>query len=68
MSVRIKDLLLHTKTDISGKWISAEDAEKLAEAVVVECARIAELKEQGYSDFDPATSVGWYIRQYFGVK
>ena len=36
--------------------------------VVQECARIAEIKEQGYKDFDADTSVGWYIRKKFGVE
>ena len=43
-----------------------EDLERFAELIIQECARIAELKEQGYKDFDPDTSVGWYIRKHFG--
>jgi hypothetical protein len=35
---------------------------------VQECARIGELKEQGYEDYDPDLSVGWYMKQHFGVK
>jgi hypothetical protein len=42
--------------------------EKYAELIVLECSRIAELKEQGFSEYDPNMSVGWYMRNHFGVK
>jgi len=42
--------------------------EKFAELIVRECARIGELKEQGYEDYDPDLSVGWYMKQHFGVN
>lgn len=42
--------------------------EKFAELIVQECARIGELKEQGYEDYDPNLSVGWYMKQHFGVE
>jgi hypothetical protein len=48
------------------KWEAA--LEKFAELIVKECARIGELKEQGYEDYDPNLSVGWYMKQHFGVK
>ena len=41
---------------------------KFAELIVRECARIGELKEQGYEDYDPDLSVGWYMKQHFGVE
>ncbi len=41
--------------------------ERFAELIIWECARIGELKEQGYSEYDPDMSVGWYMRQHFGV-
>ena len=44
------------------------DKEKFAELIVRECARIGELKEQGHSDYSPDISVGWYMRQHFGVE
>lgn len=44
------------------------DKEKFAELIIRECARIGELKEQGSSEYDPSVSVGWYMKQYFGVK
>ena len=42
--------------------------EKFAELIVRECSNIGEMKEQGYSQYDPDTSVGWYMRQHFGIK
>lgn len=42
--------------------------QRFAELIVRECARIGELKEQGYSDYSPNISVGWYMRQHFGVE
>jgi hypothetical protein len=42
--------------------------EKFAELIVRECARIGELKEQGYEEYDPDLSVGWYMKQHFGVE
>jgi hypothetical protein len=42
--------------------------QKFGEEVVKECIKLAELKEQGHTDFDAGTSIGWYIQQHFGVK
>jgi hypothetical protein len=42
--------------------------EKFAELIVNECVRIAELKEQGHSEYSGDVSVGWYIKNHFGVK
>lgn len=41
--------------------------EKFAELIVNECVRIAELKEQGHSEYSGDVSVGWYIKNHFGV-
>jgi hypothetical protein len=41
---------------------------RTAELIVKECARIGELKEQGSSEYDSDMSVGWYMRQHFGVE
>ena len=45
-----------------------EEVEKFAEFIIQECAKIGELKEQGYGDYDPDVSVGWYMRKHFGVE
>ena len=73
MNERIKELAykagLHNHL-----WLDIPDSDdvldtvKFAELIVRECARIGELKEQGYEDYDPNLSVGWYMKQYFGVE
>lgn len=51
--------------------LSAEESvlayQNFAELIVADCAKIGELKEQGYSEYDPDISVGWYMRQQFGI-
>lgn len=47
--------------------VGGELLQRFGEEVVKECAKIAELKEQGSTDFDPDTSVGWYMRHHFGL-
>lgn len=47
--------------------VGGELLQRFGEEVVKECAKIAELKEQGSAEFDPDTSVGWYIKQHFGI-
>ncbi len=42
--------------------------QQFATLIVQECSMIAELKEQGYKDYDPDVSVGHYIRSAFGVE
>ena len=74
MNERIKKLAEQARINVSQKnygyyWIeSADGIEKFAELIVRECARIGELKEQGYEDYDPDLSVGWYMKQHFGVE
>jgi hypothetical protein len=55
------------KTETSGEYWTF-DKEKFAELIVQECAKIGELKEQGFGDYDPDVSVGWYMRKHFGVE
>ena len=45
-----------------------DELEKFVELIIRECSNIGEMKEQGYSQYDPDTSVGWYMRQHFGIK
>ena len=57
----------HTWTSLSHAEVESV-IKVFAELIVRECSNIGEMKEQGYSQFDPDTSVGWYMRQHFGVK
>jgi hypothetical protein len=60
MNKRIQELMLLAGTDTSGKWMGVEHAEKFAELIVRECARIAETAEP-YQSSD-------LIKKYFGVE
>ena len=58
MNERIKELILQAGTDISGKWMGIDNAEKFAKLIVQECAGIAHGSDQPSRD----------IKEYFGVK
>jgi hypothetical protein len=47
-------------------WIEVYN-KKFAALIVEECAKIGELKEQGYTTFARDVSVGWYMRNHFGM-
>jgi hypothetical protein len=63
---RIRELAEQAETKEVGYYFF--DREKFAELIVKECAMIGELKEQGSNDYDHKISVGWYMRQHFGVE
>lgn len=44
-----------------------QNIHEFAKKVIDQCVHIAELKEQGYSDYHPDISVGWYIKKHFGM-
>lgn len=44
------------------------ELQKFAELIICECSNIAEAKEQDNEYYDDDMSVGWYIRQRFGIK
>jgi hypothetical protein len=58
MNERIKHMIAQAGTDVSGKWISLNNAEKFAELIVRECADIAKTAEP-YQSSD-------LIKQHFG--
>jgi len=78
MNERIKELGRKAMSDVMNgqdpyrdaerMYIPLEFMEKFAEMIVRECACIGELKEQGSAEYDPDFSVGYYMRQHFGVK
>jgi hypothetical protein len=59
MNERFKDLINQVGTDVSGKWISVDNADRLADLIVFECIKIAVFKG------DSAT--GKAIKEHFGV-
>jgi hypothetical protein len=48
MNQQVKQLIEQAGTDVSGKWINVNNAEKFAELVVQECIQI--LANNGYDD------------------
>jgi hypothetical protein len=60
MNNRIKEFMQQAGTDISGKWMSVDHAEKFAELIVQECANIANTAEP-YQAND-------LMLKHFGIK
>ena len=63
MNEQYKELIKQAGTDVSGKWISIDNAEKFAELIVRECANQVDwiLAEGGKTQGD-------LIKQHFGVE
>lgn len=40
MNDRIKELMMQAGTDTSGKWMSIDNAEKLAELIIEDCREV----------------------------
>ncbi len=51
MNERIKELLEQAGNDSSGKWLSHDHANKLAELIIRECIGIVESLPPGYQDY-----------------
>ena len=78
MNERIKQLCEYSKayaTECTKHFTGDETVfwmdyytERFSQLIVQECAMIGELKEQGSNDYDHEISVGWYMRQHFGVE
>ena len=79
MNERIRELMKLAGTDSSGKWMGVEHAEKFAELIVKECARIAratpcpyeedEVRQRLGHTWDMASlEAGREIVKHFGVE
>ena len=72
MNERIKQLAEQAgsthKQNLGVYQFYTHELEQFAESIIQECAKIGELKEQGYGDYDPDMSVGWYMRKHFGLE
>jgi len=69
MNQRIKEFMQQAGTDVSGKWMSVDHAEKFAELVVQVCADIADKEKPGYLGCGYITKTkGMLIKEYFGVE
>ena len=69
MSKDIKHFINQVGTDTSGKWISVDKIEHLAELIVRECAEIC-MKEfdTGLLMAPQAPGIAKQIKQHFGVE
>jgi hypothetical protein len=69
MNERINELRLDAGTDVSGKWMSVDHAERFAELIVRECADIADIEQPNSIGCGYITKTkGMLIREHFGVK
>lgn len=66
MNERIKEMLQQAGTDVSGKWISVDNAEKFAELIVKKCANIV-WDEAEKTMSSEVSDAGYKIIEYFGV-
>ena len=68
MNERIKELMQQAGTDISGKWMGVDHAEKFAELIVGECAN-AIVNDSRLSDVRTARNgCVRAIKEHFGVE
>ena len=75
MNERIKELMKQAGTDSSGKWMGLEHAEKFAQLIVQECARLCEHEsnDDEHDQYDmgmsvKAKNIKTAIKQHFGVE
>ena len=63
MNTQIQKLIDQVGTDVSGKWINIDDAEKLVQLVVEECASVVEK--------NLFKGIGWNtsraVKKHFGI-
>ena len=60
MNERIKQLVEQAGTDVSGKWISVDNAEKFAELIIRDCDRYA------CSTWEHGKLLGGDLKRLFG--
>ena len=70
MNERIRELIDQSITGTSPEWLSRSNAEKLAELIILECARVANLTED-YDTVDYKSGRQWAsfdIKNHFGFE
>jgi len=63
MNERIKKLFEQAGTDVSGKWMSVDNAEKFAELIIRECIQAVK-NVGGYNEEYHMNA----IKKYFGIE
>jgi hypothetical protein len=62
MNQRIRELIDQAGTDVSGKWISLDNAEKFAELIILECDRYAR------GTWEHGELLGGDLKRLFGLE
>jgi hypothetical protein len=65
MNQNLQNLVSQVKSDVSGKWISIDQVDKLAALVVNQCVSIC---EQGTATQTTCSGAAEQIKQYFGLQ
>ena len=58
----IQRLIAEAGTDVSGKWISMDNAEKFAELIIKDCISNVQVWEK-----DSRNHISYMLKQHFGV-
>jgi hypothetical protein len=64
MNSKIQDLIKQVGTDVSGKWISVDNVNAIAELIVQECAMVIE--KNLYKNIGWNTSRA--VKRHFGIE
>ena len=63
MKDRIQELMVQAGTDVSGKWMSLEQAEKFAKLIVRECINSVSVWEK-----DSRNHISYMLRNHFDLE
>ena len=66
--MRIRELMLEAGTDISGKWMGVDHAEKFALLIVRECAKVILETPVDYMETDTMHRIRDRVKEHFGVE
>ena len=69
MNNRIKELIKVVGTDVSGKWMNVDNAEKFAELIVKECAEIVRIQNEQFMENESHyVVVSTDVLKHFGIE
>ena len=69
MNNRIKELIKVVGTDVSGKWMNVDNAEKFAELIVKECAEIVRIQNEQFMENESHYGVvSTDVLKHFGLE
>ena len=69
MNNRIKELIKVVGTEVSGKWMNVDNAEKFAELIVKECAEIVRIQNEQFMENESHYGVvSTDVLKHFGIE